>query len=165
MDLSAKQRAVPKYDWCVFQWKDGKQTLTFPHTILFWSFFFSTWNRADSFCCCRNNGQKPHHLDQNSLTFTLRRSLSKQALALFTYVLDFFIYTSQNSLRNDFCAALGQHPHLGDSDETFPILEGTRLSVGASHIHPELRRNDQGELDCRCSSSLVILPKYGLFGF
>lgn len=126
---------------------------------LFQSFLFSTWNRADSFCCCHNNWQKFHHPCQNSLTFTLRRPLSEEALAFLSMIPDFFVHTSSNPVRNDWCGALVQHPQLRDSEEVFLTLERARLFLGATHVHSGLWGDDRCELDCRllgCSFKIWI---------
>lgn len=135
----------------------GLQTLTFSHTILFRSVRF--------FLCCHSNRQKPYHPDQNSLTFILERPLSKQALALLTMISDFFICIRSIPVRKEWFATFEQHPHLRDVEEVFPILEGTRLCVGAPRVHPKLWGGGRCELHYRCFSSLVILPKYACLRF
>lgn len=51
---------------------------------------------------------------------------------------DFFICIRSIPVRKEWFATFEQHPHLRDVEEVFPILEGTRLCVGAPRVHPKL---------------------------
>lgn len=147
-------------DWCVFQWKLWPaDSSTFFTWGCFSHFYFLHETEQILFGCCHNNGQKFHHPCQNSMTFVLRRPLSEQALAFLSMIPDFFVHTSSNPVRNDWCGALVQHPQLRDSEEAFPTLERARLFLGVSHVHSGLWGGDWCELDCRllgCSFKIWI---------
>lgn len=95
------------------------------HTSVSIGLIFYMRQKADSFCCCHNNGQTPHHRGQNPLTFMLRRPLCKQVLSLsmITYILSTAVVVLSGEIG---VLLLGKLTHLRDSEASLLIFGGDR---------------------------------------
>lgn len=125
-DLPAKQSCAKIWLMCFsVETVVYRPSYFLSHTSVSIGLIFYMRQRADSFCCCHNNVQTPHHRGQNPLTFMLRRPLCKQVLSLsmITHILSTAVVIQSGEIG---MLLLGKLTQLRDSEASLLIFGGNR---------------------------------------